>query len=213
MKIYKSLPGVYIMTVSAIFICPTSNAQSPVSRSNTTSTASANTTDTTFIAKNIRDNILGIELSQLGISRGINPVIKQAAQQMVADHSQMLDDLRRMGTKNNMPGITGNSTGTTGMSNSGTVNIGAIKGKTGSDTLDIRTSADGKTVTVAGSNRMNSATAVKANTGSGTVILGTTSTGTTITGVPVAGTVKGNIVTDTMVIGTTESGKKLREQR
>lgn len=49
-----------------------------------------------FVAKNIRDNQKEIEMSKMALDKSQNAQIKALAQQMVDDHTQMLEDLQKL---------------------------------------------------------------------------------------------------------------------
>src|SRR4028118_1164086 len=105
--IKKSLPTILaasILTISSFQMVSAQSSSTSPGSSSASSSSPGSMADTAFIAKNIRDNQMEIELNQLGLQRSGNQMIKAAAQQMIADHSQMLADLRRVGTKNNMAG-------------------------------------------------------------------------------------------------------------
>jgi len=117
------------------------NAQSTSGSSGAGSQAMV-TSDTAFISKNIMDNTMEIQLAQLGTQRTTDPRIKNMAQQMVADHTQILNDLKRVARQKNMTetawnqsgaamGNMGSGTGTTGMSGgAGTSGTGTLGGGT-----------------------------------------------------------------------------------
>jgi len=52
--------------------------------------------DGSFVAKNIRDNQKEIEMSKMALDRSQNEEIKALAQQMVDDHTQMLESLQKL---------------------------------------------------------------------------------------------------------------------
>ena len=56
-------------------------------------------TDTGFISKNISDNIMEIQLSKLGLRKGTSPLVKKAATVMIADHTAILNDLKKLAAK------------------------------------------------------------------------------------------------------------------
>jgi predicted outer membrane protein len=91
--------------------------------------------DTGFISKNIMDNMMEIQLSEMGRDRATNPQIKKLASQMIKDHTQMLADLRKAGRKMNMMGM--NDTATrmgTGMPDDMSATTSEAVGATGTDT-------------------------------------------------------------------------------
>jgi predicted outer membrane protein len=52
--------------------------------------------DAAFVAKNIKDNQNEIEMSQMALDKSQNQKIKTLAQQMVKDHTKMLEDLKKL---------------------------------------------------------------------------------------------------------------------
>lgn len=77
--------------------------------------------DAGFIEKNIKDNQHEIEMSKMAIEKSSNPKIKNLAQQMVKDHTAILQDLRKLdenGGDNNM-GVSGNPADTGTLSKPG----------------------------------------------------------------------------------------------
>jgi predicted outer membrane protein len=50
--------------------------------------------DTSFVAKNIKDNMMEIEMSKMALEKSSSQEVKDVAQLMIDDHSQMLADLR-----------------------------------------------------------------------------------------------------------------------
>jgi putative membrane protein len=56
--------------------------------------ASVVISDNDFISKNINDNMMEVKLSELGRDKGTDARVKKAATQMIADHTQMLNDLK-----------------------------------------------------------------------------------------------------------------------
>lgn len=57
-----------------------------------------------FIKKNIKDNMIEIHMSKMGRDKGTDGELKKVATQLVADHTQMLNDLKAMATKKGVPG-------------------------------------------------------------------------------------------------------------
>ena len=53
-------------------------------------------TDTGFINKNIADNIMEIQLSKIGLNKGTGQQVKKLARQMVADHTAILNALKKL---------------------------------------------------------------------------------------------------------------------
>src|ERR1044071_7808769 len=49
-----------------------------------------------FVAKNIRDNQKEIEMSKMALDKSDNPQVKALAQQMVDDHTKMLEELQQL---------------------------------------------------------------------------------------------------------------------
>jgi len=142
--------------------------------------------DTAFIGKSMRDNMMEIQLSQLAVERASAPAVKSAAQQLVTDHTQMLNDLTRIGRKNNMPAMAGSN-----MSGSGA-------GSTGAGTSGSGATASGAT----GSGTTGST----GNMGAGTAGSGATGMGTTGSGSSGSGSRSGSMGTGTSGSGTTGSG-------
>jgi predicted outer membrane protein len=58
--------------------------------------ASVVISDNDFISKNINDNMMEVKLSELGRDKGTDARVKKAATQMLADHTQMLNDLKML---------------------------------------------------------------------------------------------------------------------
>jgi putative membrane protein len=56
-------------------------------------------TDNDFISKNINDNMMEVKLLELGRDKGTDARVKKAATQMLADHTQMLNDLKVLAAK------------------------------------------------------------------------------------------------------------------
>ena len=52
--------------------------------------------DAAFVSKNIADNQMEIEMSRLALEKSDNQKIKNLAQQMLKDHTKMLEDLRKL---------------------------------------------------------------------------------------------------------------------
>lgn len=76
--------------------------------------------DTGFLTKNVIDNNMEIDLSKLGKSKSTDKQVKAVANQMIADHTQMLKDVKALAAKkhvtlpeyNTMPATDlGNATG------------------------------------------------------------------------------------------------------
>ena len=55
--------------------------------------------DTGFISKNIMDNTMELQLSKVGRDKGTDGRVKKVANQMVTDHTQMLNELKAIATK------------------------------------------------------------------------------------------------------------------
>jgi predicted outer membrane protein len=60
-------------------------------------------TDTGFISKNIKDNIVEIQLSKVGMDRGTGKQVKNLAAQMAADHTMILNALRKLAVTKQAP--------------------------------------------------------------------------------------------------------------
>src|SRR5881227_3343461 len=73
---------------------PISNAQGTTGSTNGSSANTEVMSDTAFIRKNIIDNATEIQLAQLGAQKSTDPRVKTMSQQMVADHTQILNDLQ-----------------------------------------------------------------------------------------------------------------------
>jgi len=58
--------------------------------------------DTAFINKNLRDNIMEIKLSKLGKEKGTSPLVKKVAEVMITDHTAILTDLRKIAVKKHL---------------------------------------------------------------------------------------------------------------
>ena len=110
--------------------------------------------DTAFLGKNMRDNKMEIDLSQLAIDRSSNQEVKKAAHQMFTDHTQMLNDLARIAQNNNMLAIPGYPT-----DGGAAPTAGAGTGNAGGNTAGGGTNNNGN-----GSNNNNAA--ASSNTGS-----------------------------------------------
>jgi predicted outer membrane protein len=52
--------------------------------------------DAAFVSKNIADNQMEIEMSRLALEKSDNQKVKSLAQQMLKDHTKMLEDLRKL---------------------------------------------------------------------------------------------------------------------
>jgi putative membrane protein len=63
---------------------------------------STSMSDTGFVSKNIMDNMMEVQMSKMGQSKGTDAQVKKAASLMVTDHTQMLADLKALATKKGM---------------------------------------------------------------------------------------------------------------
>jgi putative membrane protein len=101
-----------LATTLVLFCTGSIQAQRPDSSNRNTNRASnrnnsmqgGNITDTAFIEKNIRDNRHEIQMARMALNKGTSQPVKDLAQQLVTDHSQMLRDLRQAARANNMSG-------------------------------------------------------------------------------------------------------------
>ena len=66
--------------------------------------------DSGFITKNITDNMTEVQLSKLGLDKASDAKVKNIAKQMVADHTQMLNDLKAAAKAKNLAVPTDNGT-------------------------------------------------------------------------------------------------------
>ena len=73
-----------------------------------TNDANAMMTDTGFISKNIMDNMTEIEMSKMGRDRGKSAQIKKVANQLITDHTQILNDLKSLASKKQVSVPSGN---------------------------------------------------------------------------------------------------------
>jgi putative membrane protein len=64
-----------------------------------TNDANAMMTDTGFISKNIMDNMKEIELSKMGRDKGRSAQVKKVANQLITDHTLILNDLKTLAAK------------------------------------------------------------------------------------------------------------------
>ncbi len=69
-------------------------------------------TDTGFINKNIADNMMEIQLSKIARDKGTGTEIKRIADQMIKDHTELLNDLKKLaaikktgGSNHSMPDL------------------------------------------------------------------------------------------------------------
>ena len=60
-------------------------------------------TDPGFVSKNIKDNLMEIHMSKMGRDKGTDEQLKKNATQMVADHTQMLSELKAAAQKKGFP--------------------------------------------------------------------------------------------------------------
>jgi len=60
-------------------------------------------TDTGFINKNIADNVMEIQLSKIGLNKGTGQQVKKLAGQMVADHTVILNALKKLAANTQAP--------------------------------------------------------------------------------------------------------------
>lgn len=208
-----------LLTVTLIAIIPTvTKAQNSNNSTNTPTDNSAVMSDTTFIRKNIMDNAVEIQLSQLGRQKSTNPQIKSMAEQMIADHTQILNELKKVARQENMTGIPSGM----GTSNRG-INaiVGGVVDSSGAEASSASRSASGTAgagMATASSGNRALGTGMNAASGSGA---GTTGTGvnssavggTGVAGAGASGTLGGatgatasGSVTGTANLGTGTSG-------
>lgn len=60
-------------------------------------------TDTGFVRKNVMDNMMEIRLSEIGRDQASNKQVTALAEQIITDHTQILNDLTAIATKMNVP--------------------------------------------------------------------------------------------------------------
>lgn len=65
---------------------------------------SAALSDTGFISKNIMDNTMELQLSKAGRDKGTDGRVKKVANQMLTDHTQMLNEFKSLATKKGVSG-------------------------------------------------------------------------------------------------------------
>ena len=184
------LTGSIVVSTSAIL-----NAQRTTNSTNASSANAEVMSDTAFIRKNIVDNMTEIQLAQLGAQKSTDPRLKTMSQQMVADHTQILNDLQTVARQKNMTNIPSGS-GNTGMGNPGTSigsGMGSAAAATGAAASEAAsaartpsgTAAAGMNTTSSGNRALgtgiNSA-AGAASSGTGTTSASGTGTGTSGTG-------------------------------
>jgi predicted outer membrane protein len=150
-----------ILTASVIITgCISSSAQSTAGMS---SRGSGRMSDTAFISKNIMDNMMEIQLSEMGKAKSTDAKIKNLAQQMVTDHTQILNDLQKAARERNM-------TTMMGANMSGNWNSGSGSGSTGSG---VGTSGSASNATATSGSRAAAASASGSDTtGSGNGTMG-----------------------------------------
>ncbi|HEX8459917.1 MAG TPA: DUF4142 domain-containing protein, partial [Segetibacter sp.] len=126
-------------------MCAKTEAQSTNRTRNTSSTATTATgsialSDTAFIGKSIRDNLMELQMLQMGKNKATGSQLTKATQQMITDHTQMLADLQRVGRTKGMTGP---------MMNGGGMNAGSMSGlgMTGSGTTGMTGTAGSTTGT------------------------------------------------------------------
>jgi hypothetical protein len=98
----KALQKLLIVMVMTLFLYAPLNAQG----------IGAAITDTAFIRKNITDNLMEIRMLEIGREKG-DKDLKKLAGQMLGDHFQILEDLKRTGRKKDMDNINVTTDGTT----------------------------------------------------------------------------------------------------
>lgn len=92
-----------LMAISFLTAPAVLNAQgTSASTGNTNQTETTVMSDTAFISKNIMDNETEIQLARLGTQKSFDPQIKNLSQQMVSDHTEILNDLRKVARQKNM---------------------------------------------------------------------------------------------------------------
>ena len=58
-----------------------------------------NSIDSLFIVRNLADNFSNIAIAQLGEQKSNDEEIKKAAKQIITDHSEIINELKRIGAK------------------------------------------------------------------------------------------------------------------
>ncbi len=146
--------------------------------------------DTAFVGKNMRDNKMEIELSELAVKRSTNEQVRKAAQQMITDHTQILNDLAKIAQNNSMLALVGYPTdgGGGGTGTDGNNSIGVDR--TVISKVTRARSSSSKAAGPKASGKGNNNNAVSTNTGSYNN-LGTTGT-TTAKGTSNANKTKNN---------------------
>jgi predicted outer membrane protein len=120
----------------------TSNAQGTNTGTNSANNMRSSTMDTAFISKNIRDNVMEVQLSRMGLQRATDSRVKNAARQMVTDHTQILNELAQVGRKYHLNGMDGsNMASGTG---SGNMNHGQMNASGRNNGQQGNTSSGGK---------------------------------------------------------------------
>jgi len=156
-------------SITASFGQTTTQTGNLASQSNTASVpSSAGLPDSGFVKKNIMDNMMEINLSKLALQKSTSKEITAIAQQMVTDHSMILNDLQSYASGHNIR-IAGLPGGTTGVQNSmnqhnGNGGMDGSTISTGNGTSNVSTGSGGTTTGSSGV----SGTLPKASTNNGT---------------------------------------------
>lgn len=221
-KVNFFLSSLIFSVAILILSCSMANAQS--SKKLNTSASSPRVqamSDTAFISKNIMDNFMEIQVSQLGVTKSTDPKIKSMAQLMVADHIQMLDGLKKVASNRNMTTMAGGnmSSSNGGLANGNSTgragkNSGNMSNSTGSSTTgnghwnaDSGSGTTGSTIGTAGSSNKRSGNNNTATSGS---TMGTTGNGSGTTSGSTIGTT-GSSSDSTMGTGTL--GRSTRDNK
>lgn len=118
----KLLAGMVVLLIChSSVVAQNNNSQ----RRNTTKGATQGTVDTAFVRRQIHSNMMEIRLSELALNKASSQQVRSLAQQMVTDHTQILNDLKKIAGANNMGDMTG-----AGMDN--------VKGMIGGDSMKNR---------------------------------------------------------------------------
>ena len=91
MKIRRLLPSIMATMTLVVGACLIVNGQA-----DTTARKANMQSDAAFVSKNISDNQKEIEMAQMALDKSQNQKIKTIAQQMVKDHTKMLEDLKKL---------------------------------------------------------------------------------------------------------------------
>jgi putative membrane protein len=70
-----------------------------LAKSGASTNNSAEKMDTGFVSKNIMDNMMEVQLAKMGRDKGTNKQLTKIANQIITDHTQMLNELKTVAAK------------------------------------------------------------------------------------------------------------------